>query len=73
MGVQRRCVPHLKGLISGKVEPKDQGRGGTINLCHAHLKKAILHLKTAIVRIFFGLSVYTPNQNPFVSQQPLKI
>ena len=57
LGVLRRYVPHLKGLISGKVEPKDQGRGSTITLCHAHLKKAILHLKTVIVRIFFRLTV----------------
>ena len=57
MGVQRRYVPHLKGLIYGKVEPKDQGRGSTITLCHAHLKKAILRLKTAIIRIFFRLTV----------------
>ena len=58
MGVQRRYVPHLKGLISGKVELKGQGRGSTITLCHAQLKKAILHLKTAIVRIFICPSVY---------------
>ena len=30
LGVQRRYVPYLKGPISGKVEPKDQGRGSTI-------------------------------------------
>ena len=47
LGVQKRYIPHLKGLISGKVEPKDQGRGSTITLCHAHLKKAILYLKRA--------------------------
>ena len=52
LGVQRRYVPHLKGLIYGKVEPKDEGCGNTITLCHAQLKKAILHLKTAIVWIF---------------------
>ena len=57
LGVQRRYVPHLKGLISGKVEPKDQGRDSTITLCHSHLKKAILHLKITIVRIFICRSV----------------
>ena len=57
MGVQRQYVPRLKGLISGKVELKDQVYGSTIKLCHAHLKKAILHLKTAIVRIFICPSV----------------
>ena len=51
-------VPHLKGLIYGKVEPKDEGCGSTITLCHAQLKKAILLLKTAIVRIFFRLTVH---------------
>ena len=35
LGVQRLYVPHLKGLISGKVELKGQGRGSTITLCHA--------------------------------------
>ena len=57
LGVKRRYVPHLKGPISGKGEPKDQGRGSTITLCHAHLKRAILHQKTAIVWIFFCLTV----------------
>ena len=57
MGVQRQYVPHLEGLISGKMELKGQGRGGTITICHAQLKKAILHIKTAIVRIFICPSV----------------
>ena len=30
-----------------------QGRGSTFTFCHTHLKKAILHLTTAIVQIFF--------------------
>ena len=47
MGVQRRYVPHLKGLISGYVEPEAQGRGSTFTLGHARLKKAILHHKRA--------------------------
>ena len=49
LGVNRRYVPHLKGLISGKVEPKDQGRGSTITLCHGQNKNVILLLKTAII------------------------
>ena len=39
---------HFKGLIYGKVEPKDEGCSSTITLCHAQLKKAILHLKTVL-------------------------
>ena len=40
------------------MEPKDEGRGSTITLCHAPLKKAVLHRKMAIVRIFFRLTVF---------------
>ena len=47
LGVKRPFVPHLKGLISGNVEPEDQGRGSTFTLGHARLKKAILHHKRA--------------------------
>ena len=42
--VLRHCVPHLKGLISGKVELKGQGLDTTFIMGHALLKKAILHL-----------------------------
>ena len=45
LGVQRRYVPDFKGLIYVKVEPEAQGRDSTFTFCHAHLKKAILHLK----------------------------
>ena len=38
MGVQRLYVPHLKALISGKVELKGQGLGSTITLCHPQTK-----------------------------------
>ena len=41
LGVQRRYVPHFKGLISGKVELEAQGRDSTFTFCHAHLKKAM--------------------------------
>ena len=44
LGDQRRYVPHLKGLISAKVELEDQGRDSTFTFCHALLKKAILLL-----------------------------
>ena len=55
MGVQRRYVPHLKGLIYGKVEPEAQGRDSTFTFRHAQWKKAILHLKRPKVpRLFLG-------------------
>ena len=44
----------MKGLISGKVELKI--KGVVAILCHVHLKKSILHIKTAIVRIFILFS-----------------
>ena len=34
-GVQRRNVPHLKGLISGNLEVAAQGRDSTFVFCHA--------------------------------------
>ena len=53
--VQRRYVPHFKGLISVKVDLEAQWRDSTFNLYHTLLKKAILHLKRAKgVFIFFG-------------------
>ena len=57
MGVQRHTVAHFKALINAKVDLEAQGRGGTITICHAQSKKAVLHRKTAIVRIFFRLTV----------------
>ena len=47
LGVQRRYVPHFKGLISGKVELEAQGRDSTFTFHHALLKKAILLHKRA--------------------------
>ena len=35
VGVQRRFVPHFKGLIYGKVEPEAQGRDSTFTFRHA--------------------------------------
>ena len=54
MGVQRHTVPHFKGQINAKVELEAQGRDTTFIMGHALLKKATLHLKTAI---FFCLTV----------------
>ena len=42
LGVQRRNVPHFKGLIYAKVELEAQGRNSTFTFHHALLKKAIL-------------------------------
>ena len=36
LGVQRRYVPHLKGLIGVKVDLEAQGRDSTFIFCHAH-------------------------------------
>ena len=44
---------------SGNLELEAQGRESTFTFQHTPLKKTILHLKTAIVRIFFCLSVRT--------------
>ena len=50
MGVQRRHVPHFKGLIYAKVDLEAQGRDSTFTICHALVKKAILHLKRGFVQ-----------------------
>ena len=47
LGVQRRYVPHFKGLIYAKVDLEAQGRGSTFTFCHAQLKTAILLLEMA--------------------------
>ena len=47
LGVHRHYVPHLKGLISGNLEPRAQGHDGNFIFCHALVEKAILHLKEA--------------------------
>ena len=46
-GVNRRYVPHFKGMISAKLDIEAQGHGITFTLCHALLEKAILHHKIA--------------------------
>ena len=50
LGVQRRYVPHFKGLIYAKVDLEAQGRDSTFTICHALVKKAILHLKRGFVQ-----------------------
>ena len=42
LGVQRRYVPHFKGLISGNLELTAQGCNSTLTFRHPLLKKAIL-------------------------------
>ena len=52
--VLRRNVPHFKGLIYAKVELEAQGCDSTFTICHALVKKAVLHCKMAKgVHIFF--------------------
>ena len=59
LGVQRRYVPHFKGLISGKVELDAQGRDSNFTFHHALLKKAILLLKMAKRPVFLQGAVCT--------------
>ena len=67
LGVQRHTVAHFKGLIYAKVVLEAQGSDSTFTPCHALLKKAILHPKTAIVRIFFRLTVGVLSEQAFES------
>ena len=56
LGVQRRYVPHFKGLISAKVDLEAQVRESTFTFCHAQLKKAILlHKRLTYRSITFAL------------------
>ena len=57
LGVQWPYVPHFKGLISAKVDLEAQGRDSTFTFCHAHLKKAILHLRTCNEWFVFSTTV----------------
>ena len=54
MGVQRRNVPHFKGLINAKVDLGAQGRDTTFILCHAQLRKPILLLEMAKGAVSFA-------------------
>ena len=51
-GVQRRNVPHFKGLIMLNLDFEAQGRGSTFTLCQDHLKKAISLGKLQKVGLF---------------------
>ena len=57
LGVQRRNVPHFKGLINAKVDLEAQGRDSTFTFCHAQLKKAILHHTRASGRFVLSKTV----------------
>ena len=50
LGVQRRHVLHIEGLIYAKVDIEAQGLDSTFTICHALVKKAILHLKRGFVQ-----------------------
>ena len=54
MGVQRRNVPHFKGLINTKVDLGAQGRDTTSTLYHAQLRKPILLLEMAKGAVSFA-------------------
>ena len=47
VGVQRRYVPHFKGLICANLDFEAQGRDSTFTFLHALLEKAILFHKKA--------------------------
>ena len=57
VGVHSRYVSHFKGLICAKVDLETQGHGITFTLCHALLKKGILHHKIAFFRFVFSTTV----------------
>ena len=57
VGVQRRNVPHFKGLIMLNLDFEAQGHGSTFILCHGHLKKGILSHKRATVRFHLNTAV----------------
>ena len=55
--LQGHTVPHLKGLMCGKMEARKLRCGSIFILCHALLKNAILLHIEATVQIFIGPSV----------------
>ena len=71
LGVQRRYVPHFKGLISGKVELEAQGRDSTFTFHHALLKKAILLLKMVKSPVFLQGAVLDLSNFKFPSRLAL--
>ncbi len=71
MGIQRRNIPHFKGLIMLYLDSKVQGRDSTFTIHHAHLKKAILlhkmtrvpsDLNTAVSNLVFYSVWFVPEE-----------
>ena len=58
LGVQRRHVPHFKGLIYAKAELEAQGTDTTFTICHTLLKKAILLFKMATLKWLLYADLY---------------
>ena len=65
-GVKRRNVPHFKGLIYAKVELEAQGHDSTFTICHAPLKKAILHYKRALASFVLSSTVHSVIHQKFL-------
>ena len=59
MEVQRHTVPHFKGLIELYLDLQAQGRDSTFTICHALVKRAILHYIKACGRFVFSTTVRT--------------
>ena len=57
LGVQRHTVPHFKGLIELYLDLQAQGRDSTFTICHALVKRAILHYIKACGRFVFSTTV----------------
>ena len=51
-------VPHLKALISGKLEPRGLSCGSTFILCYVLLKTAILLHTEDLVKTEMASTVY---------------
>ena len=63
MRVQEHYVPHLKDLISVKVDLEAQGCDSTFTLCHTLVKKDILHLQMPSVQFVFCTTVSEKSSN----------
>ena len=55
LGVQKCYIPHWKAQTFICLEPEVQGRGSTSTMCHALLKKVILHYTS--VAVLFDLNI----------------
>ena len=67
LGVQRRNVPHFKGLIMLYLDFEAQERDSSFTLHHAHLKKAVLHQKMAIGPLLLLVCVLAPGHSGFLA------